>query len=223
MKEKGWKLLFEDNEILVVCKEPGMATQSGNLRTQDLVSRLRNYRSGKGENPEIYLIHRLDQPVGGILVFGKTKKAAADLSMQIQKNRMEKYYRAVVQGKTKELDHLENYLIQDKKQNRAVIAEPGNKGGKKAVLDYITCAEKNNRSLVEIKLETGRFHQIRVQMANCGHPICGDSKYNENAKEEKGFPALFAWKLQFKHPVTGKTMVFQENPNYGYFLDFYQY
>lgn len=233
MQQNGWKLLFEDKEILVVCKDPGVATQSGNLRTLDLVNRLRNYRSEKGENPEIFLIHRLDQPVGGILVFGKTKKAAASLSAQIQNNTMEKYYKVVVEGKTESKGHIENYLLQDRKTSSAEVVEKGTGDAKKAVLDFsgLNCLEE--KSLLEVKLGTGRFHQIRVQMANYGHPICGDNKYNPRYKgdggeelrkpkgnSEKIFPALFAWKLIFNHPITGKRMEFQENPTYGYFSEF---
>lgn len=236
MQQNCWKLLYEDKDILVVCKAPGLATQSGKFGAMDLINSLRNYRNEKEENPEVFLIHRLDQPVGGILVFGKTKKAAANLSEQVQKHTMEKYYKAVVQGEIEEKGRLEDYLLQDRKTSRARVVEKGTADGKKAVLEFQRLAicntgkDATSCSLVEVKLETGRFHQIRVQMANHGYPICSDSKYNGNCnmgssaelcKPDKiaagKFPALFAWKLVFNHPVTGKQMEFKENPEYGYF------
>lgn len=225
MQQNGWKIIFEDGEILVVCKEPGLAVQSGNLRQTDLVSRLRNYRKEKGEEAEIFPVHRLDQPVGGILVFAKTKHAAAELGLQIQQNKMEKYYRAVTEGETEESAHLENYLEHDRRSGLARIAGQNSKNAKKAVLDYRRLAQKDGRSLLEIRLETGRFHQIRAQMAANGHPVCGDLKYNPNAvfskeSREKSFPALFAWRLKFRHPASRKELMFEEIPNYGFFRDF---
>lgn len=224
MRQNGWKLIYEDAAVLVVCKEPGVATQSGNFKTQDLVSRLKNYRNEKGEIPEIFLIHRLDQPVGGLLVFGKTKQAAAALGSQVQKGTMGKYYRSVVEGVPKSKGRLEHYLLQDKKQNLAKVTEAGTKEAKKAVLEYKTLAVSEGRALLEIRLETGRFHQIRAQMAAIGHPVAGDNKYNGNMKEKQGnrkiYPALFAYRLVFSHPVSGKRMEFEEIPEYGFFCGF---
>ena len=226
MNQKGWKLLFEDKEILVVVKEPGVATQSGNIQRADLVSLLCNYRGLKGEKPEVFLVHRLDQPVGGILVFGKTKKAAAVLSSQVQNHKMEKYYKAVVEGEIEKEGRLEDYLLQDRKKSIAVVVEkgngPANPEEKKAELEFKRLAVRQEipyRSLIEVKLQTGRFHQIRAQMANYGFPICGDRKYQAKSTEY-AFPALFAWKLVFIHPGTGEKMEFSEEPDYGYFSEF---
>ncbi len=223
MVENGWKLLFEDRDILVVVKEPGMATQTGNFRSKDLVTCLRNYLGEKKEKPEVFLIHRLDQPVGGVLVFAKNKKAAGGLSAQVQNHKVEKYYKAVVEGEIEEKNRLENLLVQDKKAGVAKVVTAG-KDAKKAVLDFTRLAvgESPKRSLVEVKLGTGRFHQIRVQLSHHGFPICGDRKYNTLCKPEEveRFPALFAWKLCFDHPTTGKRMEFSEEPSYGYFLEF---
>lgn len=232
MYKSGWKLIYEDQAILVVCKDPGIPTQSSSLRVMDLVSRLRNYRCSRGEEAEIYLIHRLDQPVGGLLVFGKNKKAAADLSHQVQNAVMEKYYKAVVQGEIEEEGQLKDCLLQDRKTNSSKVVESGTPGGKQAVLHFRRLQsgkeedgkekdgkEMNQIHLIEIRLETGRHHQIRVQLSHHGCPIRGDHKYNPDCKKQE-FPALFAWKLIFYHPVTGELMEFQENPEYGYFSMF---
>jgi len=220
-------ILFEDNQILVAYKPAGIATQTSRVGQQDMVSELKNYlarkNNAKGE-PYLGLIHRLDQPVSGILVFAKTKSAAASLSHQIENGQMNKYYYAIVLGKPDEKnDVLVDYLYKDGRTNQSFVVEKSFPEAKKAILEYryikTLIAIENNveATLLEIKLMTGRHHQIRVQLSNAGMPILGDGKYGSidskdfSSKACRGL-ALCAHKLSFKHPVTGKEMTFERDP-----------
>lgn len=171
------------------------------------------------------MIHRLDQPVGGLLLFAKTKEAAANLSKQIQAKTMEKYYQALLCGNIEEEGMLTDYLLKDGKTNLSRVVKEGTPGAKKAALKFqrkkLLAAHAEPISLVEIKLDTGRHHQIRVQMAHHGFPLLGDRKYNSRWKEEKIRKlALFAWKLKFRHPKTGQWMEFMEEPDWEFAADF---
>lgn len=230
---------YEDSEILLVCKPAGIATQSCRIGEKDMVSMVKNYRAKKGEPPYAALIHRLDQPVGGLLLFAKTKGAAANLSAQIQTGTMEKYYQALLCGIIEEEGRLTDYLIKDKRANLSHVIEEGTPGAKRASLEFRRlrsfseetggkCLEgiRANASemadskgspagpvsLVEIKLETGRHHQIRVQMAHHGFPLLGDRKYGKSDRGQK--LALFAWKLKFRHPKSGEWMEFTEEAGF---------
>lgn len=245
------QILYEDRDILVCYKPAGIAVQSASSFQADMVSELKNYLAQK-ENKEPYLavIHRLDQPVSGVLVFGKTKAAAASLSAQVQDGRSEKIYRAVVCGVFPESEKegtLEHFLIKDGKTNTSKVIEieknKGNgkqskdtftkkiqrKDAKKATLFYRVLNENGGNSEVEIKLFTGRHHQIRVQMAHIGHPIVGDSKYGtltevkENFEKKKAQTenqeglqgavpkglCLCAYRFSFLHPSTKKRLSFE--------------
>lgn len=228
--DRNVKILFEDKDILVVVKPAGVATQSSRIGEMDLVSLLRNYRVGKGESDYIGMIHRLDQPVGGILVFAKNSKAAASLSKQVQDRSMEKYYKALVCGSIEKEGTLQDYLLKDGKSNQSRIVKKETPGAKPASLSFKKEAEAEGISQVEIKLATGRHHQIRVQMAHHGFPLVGDRKYNPGMRGATGRGAgpgrdtgtgmvtgldatalaLFAWKLRFKHPRTGELLEFFE-------------
>lgn len=162
------------------------------------------------------VIHRLDQPVEGILVFAKNKAAAKDLNAQVQNGSMEKYYLAAVSGiPTKKESRLENELIKDAKTNTSRVTKQKTPQSKKAILEYRVLKEAEDCSLLEIHLLTGRHHQIRVQMAYAGHPLLGDTKYNPQAGKEKEWQyiALCAYKLIFTHPKTKKKMEFQVKPS----------
>ncbi len=218
------KIIYEDSEILVVVKPAGMATQSRKIGQMDLVSQIKNYRSSRGETPYIGLIHRLDQPVGGLLVLAKNDCAAAHLSRQIRNHLMKKYYKALVCGSIEEKGVLEDYLEKDEKSNLSRVAPKGKEGAKKARLSFQKLGEyrdiimgqalKEPLSLIEIELETGRHHQIRVQMAHHGFPMWGDRKYNQKA-DGTAECALFAWKLGFYHPKTNQWMEFMEEPEFA--------
>lgn len=213
-------IIYEDSEILLVVKPAGVATESRRIGEKDMVSMLKNYRIGQGEDTYIGMIHRLDQPVGGLLLFAKTKEAAASLSRQIQEKTVEKYYQAILCGEIEEAGELTDYLLKDGKTNLSRVVNKNTPGAKKALLKFKNIKSVGKNSLVEIKLETGRHHQIRVQMAHHGFPLLGDRKYNpEAAGNSFRKLALFAWKLKFRHPGTGKWMEFTKEPDFG---DFYE-
>ena len=211
------KILYEDSDIIVVVKPAGMPSQGDRSATMDMVSYLKNYLARtSGNTPYIGIVHRLDQPVGGIMVYAKNARAAANLSLQIQNHRVEKYYLAVLSGTlTPGAGVLENDLLKNEKSNLSSVTDSKNKKAKKAKLEYRTieiCPEQ--LSLVEIHLLTGRHHQIRVQTSYAGCGIYGDTKYNSYFKDKKGwYPlGLFSYKLGFEHPVTKKWMTFEEKP-----------
>lgn len=209
------KVLYEDNDI-IVCHKPAMfPVQTKNLLKMDMERMLLNMQSKQGKNPQIYVIHRLDQPVEGIIVFAKNKNSAAKLSSQFKQKLLSKEYLAVVaNGFSNENVHLEDYLLKNQKQNYSSVVSKETPGSKLAVLDLTVIAGKENTQLVRINLKTGRHHQIRVQLSNAGCPILGDAKYNDSYIERKGFhkTALCACKLTFVHPQTAEKMTFQVNP-----------
>lgn len=246
-------ILFEDEAIIVAYKPAGIATQTKRLGQQDMESILRNYRARKGEDTYIGIIHRLDQPVEGVMVFAKTSKAAAELSKQVQTRTIGKNYYALTSAaikageedggtqssSEKETGTLEDYLIADKKRNESRIATEGERknkslGAKKAVLDYTQKAEMNGKILYDVRLHTGRHHQIRVQFASRGCALVGDSKYvaqYQNAQEsknrmlEKDFEGrqlgLCSYRIAFTHPISKKEMEFTVTPRQEVFLPFF--
>ena len=188
------------------------------MGVQDMVSLLKNYLKGG----YVAVIHRLDQPVEGVLVFAKTPFAAKELSKGLQGAGFGKYYKAVLWGiPSHKSATLEDYLVKDGRTNTSRVCEPSEKDAKKAVLSYevIATGKDNGKdiSLVKVKLDTGRHHQIRVQMANMGCPIWGDTKYGvqDGTKKSNGAwqkIALCAYRLEFTHPKTKKQMTFEIEP-----------
>ena len=205
-------IIYEDNHLLVVEKPINIPVQEDNTKDKDFLSILKEYIKEKYNKPgNVYLglVHRLDRPVGGIMVFAKTSKAASRLSEQIRNNKFIKIYNAVCLNKINNEGKLKDYLLKNKKTNIVSV----NKSGKLAILNYKKIKTKNNLTLVEIKLETGRSHQIRVQMAHNNNPLYGDQKYNKQAKVGEQI-ALFAKKIEFEHPTTKEHMSFElELPN----------
>ena len=218
-------IIYEDRDIIVCQKQGGIAVQTPRIGQQDMVSILKNYRVLKKEEPYIGIIHRLDQPVEGVMVFAKTKAAAASLSKQIAQRTTDKYYLAVVQGKFAEQQGvLEHDLVRDGRNNLSRVAKPGEKDAKHARLSYevLEYQPEADESLVRIHLDTGRHHQIRVQMAAIGHPLVGDQKYNPQAQRIRGNVALCSCEIAFAHPSTGKREHFRivpSNPFFGRFTD----
>ena len=210
------EILFEDKSIIVIRKPAGIATQSADIRQPDCVSFIRDHirKSDpfiKGE-PYLGVIHRLDQPVEGILVFAKDRRAAASLSAQVQSDIMNKHYLALVEGvvDTPEDTKLSDLMYKDGRSNRAVIISkdrPAPDGVKVQAASLIYRTEKiieeDNRTVLSINLITGRFHQIRAQLSNMGHPIVGDRKYGAVTTYHPGI-ALAADRLDFIHPVSGE-------------------
>lgn len=237
------QIVYEDEAVLVIRKPAGLATESAGIGQKDVVSELKNYVAKKnpGKMPYLGIVHRLDQPVEGLLVFAKTKKAAENLTAQLGKGTLKKEYLAVVCGKVPgNTGRLVDYLIKvngmavvknaaDAKTEKDVDAQAekaADPQAKKAVLTYTKKAETEKFTLLAVQIETGRFHQIRAQLSHAGFPILGDEKYgSEESKElsrEKKirFTALCAASLSFRHPVTGKTMAFTQTPQNPAFADF---
>ena len=200
-------VIYEDNHLLVVEKPINVPVQEDNSKDKDMLTILKEYLKLKYNKPgNVYLglVHRLDRPVGGVMVFAKTSKCASRLSDQIRLNKFNKIYNAVVEGTVKEEDKLTDYLLKDTKNNIVRV----DKNGKQSVLYYRKIKTIDNLNLIEIKLETGRSHQIRVQMSHNGNPLFGDQKYNKNSKVGEQL-ALFAKKLEFYHPITNELLTFE--------------
>ncbi len=208
------KVLYEDNHIIVVIKPYNIPSQSDKTNDIDMLSLVKEYIKEKYQKPgNVYvgLVHRLDRPVGGIMVFAKTSKAASRLSESIRNKSFSKTYLAVVNGKfEKQNGVLENYLWKDEALNMSKVVSKDKKGAKLARLTYEVLAEKNDFSLVKINLETGRHHQIRVQFSNAGHSLYGDQKYGKGSMGKQ--IALWAYRLEFKHPVKDEIMKFEALP-----------
>lgn len=238
------KIVYEDEQVLVCYKPPGLAAQTSKVGQQDMVSELKNYLAGKqragggrvGEQracaPYLGVIHRLDQPVEGLLVFAKNSKAAASLTAGLSQGTLNKQYYAVVCGNPVDKSgELVDYLWKDAASGSAVIVDSGASADstacktkaapKKAVLQYRMIGELSTpepMTLLDIHIDTGRFHQIRAQLSHAGLPILGDSRYgSEQSKalsQRLGVRnvALCAYRIVLKHPVTGKILEFQEKP-----------
>ena len=199
-------IVYEDNHLLVVEKPINVPVQVDSSKDKDLLTMLKEYLKETYHKPgNVYLglVHRLDRPVGGVMVFAKTSKAASRLSKQIQNHTFKKTYIAVVKGNIKQDNVFVDKLLKDCKTNTVKVDEKG----KVARLSYHKLAYKDNLSLVRIDLETGRPHQIRVQFASRGYPLLGDQKYGYNMPK---IPiALFAKKIEFKHPITNEELTFE--------------
>lgn len=214
---------WEDAHVIVVYKPAGIEAQSSRGFSPDMVSELKRYihslSPDKGE-PYVGVVHRLDQPVSGLMVYAKTKQAAAELSRQVSESSMTKKYQAVLCGKAVDkVDKYVDYLLKDGKTNTSRIVDKGITGAKCAQLWFqslqtIETIEYGWLTLDEIELITGRHHQIRVQMAARGWPVWGDHKYNPafQAGKGKGMIALAACELTFLHPQTRKVMIFKYAP-----------
>ena len=216
------EIIYEDEQILVCRKMAGIPVQTAKLGQQDMVSMLKIYRMSKKEVPEIHVVHRLDQPVEGVMVFAKDSKAAASLSKQIQQKSVDKFYHAIVEGVPEPKEgQLVDWLLRDGKTNTSKVVAPKTKDGKEARLTYKVLQSKENiQSLVEVHLETGRHHQIRVQMSHAGYPLVGDKKYNPNCQAGYLPIGLCSVKLAFSHPKTGKNMEFSIEPTGEAFQNF---
>lgn len=227
------KILFEDKDIIVIEKDAGEATQTASASGSDIVSALKNHISKEtGKKGDIYIgvVHRLDQPVSGVLVFAKNQKSAGELSKQASSDVMNKIYRAKVTGLFSENEKqdktitLVNYMYKDSKNNKGIIVNKDDKSieafkrsnpnlkVKKAELSFEIISEDKEaeETILKIKLVTGRFHQIRAQLSNIGHPIVRDTKYGYEKKGTetgKGIE-LSAVTLEFVHPSTKEIMRF---------------
>ena len=224
-------IIYEDKDIIVCHKPAGMAVQNSRIGAPDMESALMNYLAMStketGKMPYIGIVHRLDQPVEGVIVFAKNKKTAASLTSQLTKDGFTKEYLAVT-DKMPEIKagRLENYLKKDGRTNSSTVVSANVAGAKKSILDYEVLngiddarTVSGKRIFVRIILGTGRHHQIRVQMANAGMPLLGDRKYNSSDKSGYSL-GLCSRKLAFKHPVSQKKMDFVISPNGNCFEGF---
>ncbi len=207
-------VLYEDNHVLVAVKPPNMLSQADATGDPDILSMMKEYireRYQKPGNVYLGLVHRLDRPVGGLMVFARTSKAAARLSAQLQTHDMGREYVCVVYGEAEEKFTLTDYLVHDPILNRQVVCEADAKGGKLAILHGRCVAQRGGTSLCVIRLETGRKHQIRAQMSNAGLPLWGDARYGSGMAGQQ--IALWGFKLTFSHPVTHEKMTFHAMPD----------
>lgn len=209
------KILFQDKYIIAAVKPPGVPSQPDKTGDADMASML----SVQEGVQRLFVVHRLDRPVGGVIVYAKTAEAAAALSNSIQGKQTGKNYFAVVCGRPLEdTGRLVDYLLKNERTNKSSVVPKGTKRAKEAILSYSLIhtlkQEEGILSLLSIKLETGRHHQIRVQLANKGIPIWGDTKYNQafQKKGNRATIALWAASLSVSHPVTKKIFTFQEMP-----------
>ncbi len=209
-------IIYEDNHIIVVEKKVNIPSQGDKTGDIDMLTLVKQYIKEKYNKPgEVYLglVHRLDRPVGGVMIFAKTSKAAARLSEQVRIKEFKKNYLVIVDGKMKnEEGTLEDYLLKNEKLNMSKVVSKGTKNSKLAKLDYqvLKYDEKINLSLLKVKLHTGRHHQIRVQMSNSGHSIYGDQKYGTRGRGKQ--ICLWAYELSIIHPITKQTLTFRALP-----------
>ena len=202
-------ILYEDNHLLVVEKPINIPVCEDESKDLDLLTILKMYLKEKYQkkgNVYLGLVHRLDRPVGGVMVFAKTSKSASRLSEQVRNKELDKTYYAVVENTLKNKATLTDYLIKDNKTNITKVTTKNL--GKEAILNYEIIKKIDNLNLVKIDLVTGRSHQIRVQFSSRNNPLYGDQKYNKNAKVNTNI-ALFAKKLSFYHPITKEKMTFE--------------
>lgn len=211
-------VIYEDNHIIVVEKPVNVPSQGDKTGDMDMLTLVKAYIKEKYDKPgEVYLglIHRLDRPVGGVMVFARTSKAAARLSEQVRNKDFRKKYLVIADGKfEKNKGVLEDYLLKNEKTNTSKVVKEGTRNAKLAILDYevLKYNEEINLSVVKVNLHTGRHHQIRVQMANAGHSICGDQKYGTRGRGKQ--ICLWAYELTIFHPITKQEMTFKVLPEF---------
>lgn len=207
------EILYEDNHVIVAVKPPNMLSQADKTGDADILSFLKadvKARYGKPGRVYLGLVHRLDRPVGGLMVFARTSKAAARLSAQMREHKLGREYLCVVQGAVQDSFELVNYLIKEERLNRVCVCDSDVKGAQLAVLHGRCLDRRGDTALCAIQLETGRSHQIRVQMAEIGAPLWGDNRYG------RGIPgqqiALWGYKLSFIHPTSKELLTFMHLP-----------
>jgi 23S rRNA pseudouridine1911/1915/1917 synthase len=212
-------VLYQDNHLIAVCKPNGLATQSDRAGGPSLLDQTKKWlktEHNKPGNVFLGLVHRLDQPVSGVVLFAKTSKAASRLSKQFRERTTHKIYRAIVTGTPEQASgELIHYLRKENSLKATVFPRP-TPDTKKAELSYIVTETFAHGSLLEVTLKTGRFHQIRAQLAFIGHPILGDVKYGAPHPLPGQQIALYAWKLVVQHPISKEEISFESPPPPGW-------
>lgn len=210
------EILYEDNHIIVVVKPPNIPSQQDKTGDMDMLTLIKDYLKEKYNKPgNVYLglVHRLDRPTGGVMVFAKTSKAASRLSEEVRNKKFEKEYLVIVDGKmNNKTGVMEDYLLKNEKNNISKVVLENTKNSKYAKLEYevLKYQEDIDLSVVKVKLYTGRHHQIRVQFASRDHSVCGDQKYGTRGRGKQ--LSLWAYSLCFNHPVTKEKMKFEKLP-----------
>lgn len=209
-------ILYIDNHLIAINKKPGQISQSDKTGDPSLVDEVKAYIQQKFNKPgNVYLglLHRIDRPVSGVLLFARTSKAGERMSAAIQQRTMQKTYWAVVKNKPpKDADLLEHYLIKNEQQNKSYITTNNHPKAKKASLSYTLIQTLNRYYLLEVQLHTGRHHQIRAQLSAIGCPIKGDLKYGFDRSNANGSIHLHARSISFTHPVTGMAITITAPP-----------
>lgn len=213
-------ILYEDNHLLVVEKQVNIPVQEDRSGDQDMLNLLKNMikvRDQKPGNVYLALVHRLDRPVGGVMVFAKTSKAASRLSDALRKNMIERTYLAVVRGKPKhQQTTLKHFLYKDRRRNFVHTTSENHPKAKEAILDYKVLDHANNLSLLSIKLHTGRPHQVRVQLSAINTPLYGDQRYGKHVNQPGQQIALWAHTLTFPHTTTNEKKTYKSLPPLTY-------
>lgn len=208
-------IVYEDNHVLVAVKPPNMLSQADRTGDTDMLTELKEYikvKYGKPGRVYLGLVHRMDRPVGGLMVFARTSKAAARLSAQVATHEMGREYLCVVTGPVQDSFTLTDYLVKDTRLNQVEVCEADVKGAQEAILHGECIERREGTALCAISLETGRNHQIRVQMAHAGAPLWGDNRYGHGIPGQQ--IALWGYKLTFTHPISKEPMTFYDVP-YG--------
>lgn len=210
------KIIYEDNHIIVVEKPVNIPSQGDKTGDIDMLTIIKDYIKEKYNKPgDVYLglVHRLDRPTGGVMVFAKTSKAASRLSEQVRNKQMHKKYLCIVDGKMEALTGtMRDFLLKNEKTNTSKVVKEGTKNAKEAILDYevVKYNEEINMSVVKVDLHTGRHHQIRVQFSSRNHSLSGDQKYGTRGRGKQ--LALWAYSLSFIHPTTKEELTFEDYP-----------
>jgi len=210
-------IIYEDNHLLVVQKPPNVLSQKDRTGDFDMVELLKHdlkVRYNKPGNVYLALIHRLDRPVGGVMVFAKTSKAAARLTKQLKTGEFTRTYLAIIHGRPlKPKDTLVHYLLKDQRTNTVRAVNENTQGAQKAILDYEVLGYQNKLCVVKVQLRTGRPHQIRVQFASLGHPLFGDRRYGRKPNRPGQTIGLWSYEISCLHPVTKKRISFLSIPD----------
>ncbi len=216
--KKNIEIIKETKDFLLVYKPAGLAVESRSLKEADLEHILRSF--GK-KREYLAVINRLDQPVEGLVLFAQSRKAAALLSKQMTEHKMQKEYMALVEGVPEKTEReLMDFLVKNGRENRSFVAKEGSEGAKKARLFYHCVKIEKGKSLLRIKLYSGRHHQIRVQLSHAGLPIIGDQKYGYSDTQEYAMPALCSCAIGFFDPSSGEKLFFEHMPKGKAFRDF---